>query len=296
MVVATRTSLSRSQARAAIDEGRVWTDGVRARKASAKVDDGATVRVHLPAPTLPAAEAQDIAIDVVYEDDDVVVVNKAPGMVVHPGAGHADGTLVNALLHHCAGRLSGLGGELRPGIVHRLDRDTSGLLVVSKHDDIHRHLQAQFTARSVGREYIALVARTSGSPLPEQCRFDTAHGRHPSERKRFTGKRGTRRAVTHVRGMERFTHGGAYVACRLDTGRTHQIRMHLSEAGAPLLGDPLYGGRAVAGTSLITRTALHARALRFDTVAAGPLSFEVEPPPDFHGALEALRRGASWRK
>jgi 23S rRNA pseudouridine1911/1915/1917 synthase len=253
------------------------------------------VTVRTEAPTAVELVPQAIDVPVVYEDDDVIVVYKPAGLVVHPAPGHPDGTLVNALLHLCGDRLAGVGGELRPGIVHRIDRDTSGLLVATRNDRAHRHLQAQFAAHTVQREYRAIVARTSGPLLPSEGTFDTAHGRHPTDRKRFTGKRGRRRAVTHFRVLERFASGAALVACTLETGRTHQIRVHLSEAGHPILGDPLYGGRSASSTRLIDRLALHALSLGFTLPDGTPLYFEVPPPEDFAQALEKLARGAQWR-
>lgn len=296
VVVARHTGLPRAQARAAVDDGRVTLRGQPAKRASSKVASGDDVIVLVPPPAPLDVVPQDIPLDIVHEDDDVVVVNKAAGMVVHPAAGHPDGTLVNALLHHCKGRLSGIGGVERPGIVHRIDRDTSGLLVITKNDAVHQALQVQFAAHTIGREYVALCARTSGPGLEERGTFATRHGRHPTDRKRFTGTSGPRHAVTHYEVRERFTDGAAMVTCTLETGRTHQIRVHLAEAGAPILGDPLYGGRAVAATPLIGRLALHARSLGFTLPDGRDLYFEVPPPEDLEQALARLRRGASWRK
>lgn len=294
--VAAHTELSRAQASAAIDDGRVSVDGIPARRGSARVRAGAVVAVTF-APAAPVGvAAQALPLSVVYEDDDVIVIDKAAGMVVHPAPGHPDGTLVNALLHHVGDRLAGVGGALRPGIVHRIDRDTSGLLVATKNDRAHGHLQAQFAAHTIARQYRALCAHTSGPGLADRGTFDTRHGRHPVDRKRFTGTRGPRRAVTDYTVLERFVDGASHVACELHTGRTHQIRVHLGEAGAPILGDPLYGGRAVASTRLIARLALHAYSLGFELPDGRSLYFEAPPPEDFRSALERLRGGASWRK
>lgn len=294
--VAANTELSRSQARAAVDDGRVRVDGSVVTRAATKVTDGATVEVEVEPPAPVALVPQDLPLPVVYEDADVIVVDKPAGMVVHPAPGHPDGTVVNALLHKVGPDLAGVGGVLRPGIVHRIDRDTSGLLVATKNDTAHQHLQAQFAAHTIRRQYRALCARTSGAGLADSGVFDTRHGRHPVDRKRFTGKRGPRQAITHYEVLERFVHGGAYVACRLETGRTHQIRVHLAEHGAPILGDPIYGGRAVAASRLIARLALHAFSLGFELPDGRSLYFEAEPPEDFRHALERLRGGASWRK
>lgn len=296
VVVARRAELPRGRARVAIDDGTVTINGKVITKPSHKVLLGDLLELVVPGLQELSLEPQDLPIEIVYEDDMVVVVNKPPGMVVHPAAGHPDGTLVNALLYHCKGSLAGIGGVQRPGIVHRIDRFTSGLLVVTKTDEVHQSLQAQFAARTIKREYRTLCAQTSGKGLDTTGTFDTFHGRMREDRKRFTGNRGTRRAVTHYKTLERFEHGATHVACTLETGRTHQIRVHLSEYGCPILGDDTYGGRAVAGTRLISRLALHARSLGFDLPDGRSLYFEAEPPDDFADALQRLRKGVSWRK
>ena len=213
-------------------------------------------------------------------------------MVVHPAPGHADGTLVNALLHHCRD-LAGVGGELRPGIVHRIDRDTSGLIVATKNDAAHSCLQAQFAAHTVLREYRALCAHTRGPALDDEVTFETRHRRHPSDRLRFTGQHGgDRHAVTHVTVVERFVDGALEVACTLETGRTHQIRMHLSEAGYPLLGDPLYGARRCGDARLdgFPRQALHAFRLGLVHPRSGEaMRWEVPLATDFATLLDELR-------
>ena len=286
---------SRSRLAELVREGRVTVDGRRVARASSRVRAGQRFVVAVPPPAPIEAVAQAIPLDVVYEDDDVIVVNKPPGMVVHPAPGHPDGTLVNALLHHCGGALD-VGGALRPGIVHRIDKDTSGLIVCSRTDRAHQHLQGQFAAHTVEREYRALCAHTTGPALADETRFETGHTRHPTDRKRFTGRHGgARHAVTHVRVLERFVRGAVYVACHLETGRTHQIRVHLSEAGHPLLGDTLYGGRAAARSSRMGRQALHAATLGFVHPDGRVLRFEAPLPDDFATALEALRRGAPWQ-
>jgi 23S rRNA pseudouridine1911/1915/1917 synthase len=249
----------------------------------------------VPPATPIDAQPQAIPLAIVYEDDDVIVINKAPGMVVHPAPGHPDGTLVNALLHHCE-NLSGIGGRIRPGIVHRIDRDTSGLLVATKNDRAHRCLAEQFAAHSIERVYEAVVVRVHGPGLPDRITIDTPHRRHPDHRRRFTGLAGgERRAITHVEVVLRGVDGAMRVRCRLSTGRTHQIRVHLSEKGCPLLGDPLYGGRAVVANRWIPRVALHAATLGFIAPDGRSLRFESALPDDLANAVLRLERGETWR-
>jgi 23S rRNA pseudouridine1911/1915/1917 synthase len=221
-----------------------------------------------------------------YEDDHLIVVDKPAGLVVHPSAGHRTGTLVHALLHHCRD-LSGIGGVLRPGIVHRLDKGTSGLLVAAKSDPAHRHLAAQFKAHSIEREYLALVR---GEPGAESGSIDAPIGRHPSDRKRLStrGKRG-RPAVTHWRVEVRYR-GLTLLRVRLETGRTHQVRVHLASAGLPVAGDPVYGGgRKVTRSLGLERQALHAARLGFEHPVSGErMSFESPLPADLHRAIVGL--------
>jgi 23S rRNA pseudouridine1911/1915/1917 synthase len=235
--------------------------------------------------------AEDIPLKVVHEDQWLVVIDKPPGLVVHPAPGHEDGTLVNALLSHCDD-LRGIGGELRPGIVHRIDKDTSGLLVVAKDDQTMKALGAAFKAHDIERLYEALVV---GNPPAESGRIDTLHGRDPRDRKKFSIRvKEGRRAVTDWRVVERFT-GAARMEAELETGRTHQVRVHLAALGCPLLADRTYGKpprdpalRAIADE--LGRQALHARSLGFVHPATGKtLSFRSEPPEDFRRALAALR-------
>ena len=285
----------RNQVARKIEAGEVFVEGSPCTKPAHKVRSGDVIVAHVLPPRPAEAAPEALPLDVVYEDQRLLVLNKAAGVVVHPAPGHPAGTLVNALLHHCTA-LSGIGGVLRPGIVHRLDKETSGLLVISKDDQCHAHLQAQFAEHSVRRSYLAIVAQTQGPRLPDQGSFDTGHGRHPTERKRFSSLGATkRRAVTHFEVIERFRDQAMLLRLRLETGRTHQIRMHLSEAGAALLGDALYGGRAHSTTRLITRVALHAETLGFSHPEGQTMEWTAAPPPDFQGAVDTLRRGASWR-
>lgn len=277
--------LSRSRIQALIDEGRVSVAGKPIRS-SHRVLGTEQVVLEIPEPVaaLPVAEA--LPLTVLFEDQDVLVLDKAAGMVVHPGAGHQTGTLVNALLHHVED-LGGVGGELRPGIVHRLDKDTSGVMVIAKHERALATLQAAFASRTVEKIYLAIVA---GNP-PDAGTFDTLHGRHPVHRQRFTTRvnRG-RRAVTHYRVIERLA-GAALVEVRLETGRTHQIRVHFSEAGFPLLADALYGSRTSSKITAAPRLALHAKQLSFPHPAKKKrVSVEAALPADLEAALAALRR------
>ena len=278
-----RTSLQRW-----IEQGRIEQAGeVVSRKT--KAEAGAEVSI-LPAPPEPmSAEPQAIPLDILFEDAHLIVLDKPAGLVVHPGPGHPDNTLVNALLHHAEVR--GGADPLRPGIVHRLDKDTSGVMVVAKSSEAHERLVEMFQQRTLERAYLAIVV---GRP-PQSATYDTMHGRHPVHRKRFTsrGDRG-RRAVTHLQTVEPL-HGSALVRCRLETGRTHQIRVHLSEHGHPVLGDPLYG-KSIGDPLLrrvsneLGRQALHAALLAFThPITGAPLRLETAPPDDFENALHALR-------
>jgi 23S rRNA pseudouridine1911/1915/1917 synthase len=282
---------SRSQLKRRIEEGEVRVAGAAARP-SRKLRAGEPV-VFVPAPPAPAqAEPEPIPLAVLHEDAHLVVVDKPAGMVVHPAAGHARGTLVNALL--ARGDLAGVGGVLRPGIVHRLDRDTSGVLVAAKDDPTHVALAAAFKAHAAEREYWAIVV---GTP-PPRGRFDTCYGRHPVHRKRFSSKVPEgKRAVTEYRVLERLP-GATLVQATLHTGRTHQVRVHFADHGWPVLGDPVYGRpprdpalRALGDA--LGRQALHARRLAFAHPATGErLDFVTDPPPDFQRALAALRQAA----
>ncbi len=277
------TGLSRSRLQALIAAGEVRVDG-RPARASARLKGTEAISVNVPAPEPVALEPEAIPLSVVYQDKSLLVLDKPAGLVVHPGAGNRSGTLVNALLHHVKD-LGGIGGELRPGIVHRLDKDTSGLMVVAKTQPALEALQRAFAGRAVDKRYLALVA---GQP-PDAGEFDTLHGRDPKNRLRFSSKvkRG-KRAVTRFRVLRRFPEA-ALVEVELFTGRTHQIRMHFAEAGHPLLGDALYGGRRQQRSPYIGRQALHAFSLAFDHPKTGKrVSFRAEEPDDFREAYRRL--------
>ena len=276
--------LTRSQATRLIESGEVAVNG-RAVSKSYKLAGGEDIAVTLPEPEPVEAVPQDIPLDVVYEDADVIVVNKPSGMVVHPAPGHPDGTLVNALLYHCAGTLSGIGGALRPGIVHRIDRDTSGLIIAAKNDAAHQYLSAQLADHTLARTYECIVV---GS-LREECgTVDAPIARHPTDRKRMAVVAGGREAVTHWEVIARYP-GYTHVRCRLETGRTHQIRVHMAYIGHPILGDTVYGAKKeVPG---LTGQCLHAVGLRF----LHPRTHEVVElscplPDEFTRMLQKIRK------
>lgn len=279
--------LTRSAAQRLIAEGQVAVDGKIPAK-SLKLAGGETVSVSLPEPEEAQALPEDIPLDVVYEDADVIVVNKPVGMVVHPAPGHSGGTLVNALLHHCGDSLSGIGGELRPGIVHRIDRDTSGLIIAAKNDFAHQALSAQLQDHSLCRTYEAVVV---GNLREDSGTVDAPIGRCPSDRKKMAVVRqGGRNAVTHWQVLERFP-GYTYVRCRLETGRTHQIRVHMAYIGHPLYGDTVYGAKKpVPG---MTGQCLHAVGLTFRHPRTGEM-VELSCPlnEEFTAFLRKLRGGA----
>lgn len=289
---------SRASIQRLIENGHVLVDGSTV-KPSHKLKGGEQLEVEIPEPLPAQPQAEAIPLEVLYEDSDLIVINKEAGMVVHPGPGTASGTLVNALLAHCTD-LSGIGGELRPGIVHRLDKGTSGVLVVAKNDRSHQALSAQFSVHSVKRIYQALIY---GTPREDSGKIEGIIGRHPTERLRLSGKaKHGKNAVTRWRVRERYNRV-SLVELRLETGRTHQIRVHLTEAGFPLLGDPLYpdGGRInnIPDTQLrgminkLGRQALHARCLGFiHPTSAEYLEFTVEPPQDMQELLAYLRQAA----
>ncbi len=279
-------ALTRSAAVRLIEAGAVLVDGRTAAK-SCRLAGGEAVSVALPDPEPIEALPQDIPLDVVYEDGDVIVVNKPAGLVVHPAPGHPDGTLVNALLHHCGGSLSGVGGALRPGIVHRIDRDTSGLIIAAKNDAAHQALSAQLQDHTLARTYEAVV---TGNLREDRGTVDAPIGRHHTDRKRMAvTDRGGKRAVTHWEVIERFP-GLTYVRCRLETGRTHQIRVHMAHMGHPVYGDTVYGAKKpVPG---LTGQCLHAAGLRFVHPRTGE-TVEVTCPlnEEFQVLLRKLRGG-----
>ncbi len=293
--------LTRAAVQRLIEQGLISVDGASA-KPSLKLKGGEQVVVTVPPPEPAEAVAEEIPLQIAYEDAAVVVVNKPAGMVVHPAAGNPRGTLVNALLGHCRD-LSGVGGELRPGIVHRLDKDTTGLLVVAKSDPAHQHLAHQFKEHSIRRVYLALVY---GSPREDRGRIEGEIGRHPTDRKRMSGTtRHGRHAVTHWRVVARYP-GMTLLRLRLETGRTHQIRVHLSEAGFPLVGDQVYGGAARAANIKdpqlrklvreLARQALHAQSLGFLHPASGEwLEFNADIPADMQAILDYLTSMADGR-
>ncbi|HEX2768870.1 MAG TPA: RluA family pseudouridine synthase [Geobacteraceae bacterium] len=294
LVVGALEGLTRSMARRLIEAGLVTVDGTK-EKPSLKLRGGEKVIVTIPPPVPAEPAAETIPLEILYEDSDLVVVNKPAGMVVHPGAGNASGTLVNALLGHCHD-LSGIGGELRPGIVHRIDKDTTGVLVVAKNDPAHRSLSHQFKEHTIKRVYLALVF---GSPKADKGRIESVIGRHPVDRKRMSGaaRRG-KKAVTHWQAVSRYQ-GLTLMRLKLETGRTHQIRVHLCEAGHPLAGDTVYGGSGRLATILdpqlrelikgMGRQALHAKTLGFIHPATGEyLEFDTELPTDMARIIDYL--------
>ncbi|MEI4233655.1 RluA family pseudouridine synthase [Roseovarius sp. D22-M7] len=310
-------ALSRTRLARLLAEGAVRVGGAVTCDAKARVAAGDLVEIDMPAPLDSHVGAEEIALDVVFEDAHLIVIDKSAGMVVHPAPGSPRGTLVNALLHHCGDTLSGVGGTRRPGIVHRIDKDTTGLLVVAKTDVAHHGLAAQFEAHSVARSYLAVV---HGVPEPGDPRLRGVRGaafepggvlclttglaRHRTDRQRQAVTfEGGRHAVTRARVIERFGHppAAALLECRLQTGRTHQIRVHMAHAGHALIGDPVYGGRRKLSQKALTpgaidaargfgRQALHAASLGFTHPVTGQdVRLEAALPDDLAGLLAALR-------
>ena len=275
--------VTRSAAARLCEEGRVTLAGKPLAK-NYRLTGGETVAVTLPDPAPVDVAPQDIPLDVVYEDGDVIVVNKPKGLVVHPAPGHPDGTLVNALLHHCGDSLSGIGGELRPGIVHRIDRDTSGLIIAAKNDFAHQKLAAQLQDHTLARTYECIV---TGNLREDAGTVDAPIGRCPTDRKKMAVVSGGRRAVTHWEVLERFG-GFTYVRCRLETGRTHQIRVHMAHMGHPILGDTVYGAKKpVPG---LQGQCLHAVGLQFVHPRTGEMVCLSCPlPEEFVRQLDKLR-------
>ena len=292
------TELSRSLAAKLIENGSVKVSGKAVNK-NYKLRNGDTVEVEFPEPVADEAVAEDIPLDVVFEDGDIIVINKPKGMIVHPATGIYTGTLVNALLYHCGDSLSGIGGVIRPGIVHRIDKDTSGLLVVAKNDEAHLSLSEQLKVHDVSRVYHAIVI---GNVKEDKGTIDRPIGRHITDRKKMAvitdPARQAREAVTHYEVIERFqlpTGRFTYVKCKLETGRTHQIRVHMSSIGHPLVGDTVYGGGntkfEAANKSLISGQCLHARVLELThPKTSEKMQFESPLPEYFEELLEKLRK------
>jgi 23S rRNA pseudouridine1911/1915/1917 synthase len=298
-------ALSRSRLKALILGGEVTIEARTVRDPAARVNSGETVQVNLPPPEPAEPAGEEIPLDIVYEDDALIVINKPPGLVVHPAAGHATGTLVNALIAHCGDSLSGIGGVRRPGIVHRLDKDTSGVMVVAKTDKAHKALAKQFENKLEGpleRAYLALVW---GAPERPRGTIDAPLDRHPHARDKRAVREGGREAVTHWQVLERFADPdgkpvASLIECALETGRTHQIRVHLAHIGHPIMGDPLYATgfqtraarlspEARAALEALGRQALHAYRLGFEHPVTGDtMEFEADFPPDMAALQEAL--------
>ena len=291
-LAASLPTISRERLKALIRSGALITDGLPVRDPAAKVRGCERFTLTVPEPAQPHNEAQDIPLTIVFEDEHLLVIDKPAGLVVHPAAGNFDGTLVNALLHHCGGSLSGIGGVARPGIVHRIDKDTSGLLVVAKTDVAHEGLARQFAAHSIERRYLAIVA---GVPADAEGKVDAPLARSSTNRKKIA-------VVEEGRGKHAVTHwtrvqplrDSALVECRLETGRTHQVRVHLASIGHPLLGDPVYGRAGKGHRKLLIelafqRQALHAAVLGFvHPVTKNRLSFSSRMPSDMQELFSAL--------
>ncbi len=293
--LAEATNLSRSRLAALIEQGCVCQNGIPLSAADKKVTAGDVFEIAVPAPAPAVPQAQEIPLDIVYEDADILVLNKAAGMVVHPAAGNYDGTLVNALLAHCRDSLSGIGGVARPGIVHRLDKETSGLLVIAKNDLAHQKLSEQFAVHSLERCYLALVW---GVPNPLSGVIETQIGRSSSDRKKMAVlKSGGKRAETHYR-VVKILAGGllSLVECSLKTGRTHQVRVHMTSIGHPLIGDKVYGrppkgaaqNESIRAAYLFDRQALHSYKMSFIHPKTNrEMRFEIPLPPDMQAVVDS---------
>lgn len=297
--------ISRSRLKALIKDSNVSVTSLGATKTikspSYSVKSGEIFSVTTPEPESAEPLAENIPLDIIFEDDHLIVVNKPAGMVVHPAAGSPSATLVNALLYHCGDSLSGIGGVKRPGIVHRIDKETSGLLVMAKHDKAHTGLSEQFAAHTTERRYIAVC---KGHPTPLSGRIEGDIARHPVDRKRMAvTERGGRWAVTHYRALTTYAQNGTALAtqieCKLETGRTHQIRVHMAHIGHPLIGDPVYGsknrlsnkvkGPVRASLQSFSRQALHAKSLGFiHPISGEAFKFDSDLPYDIKQLLEAL--------
>jgi 23S rRNA pseudouridine1911/1915/1917 synthase len=290
--------LSRSRVKALVVAGQVTADGATISDPSHRVKPGQNFAIAVPEARPAKPQGQVIALDVVYEDADLIVVNKPAGMVIHPAPGNPDMTLVNALIAHCGASLSGIGGELRPGIVHRLDKDTSGLIVAAKNDLAHRTLSSAFAAHDIERAYLAVVW---GTPIPAAGEIGGNIGRHPTDRKKMAiVARGGKAALTRYRVLRPLGPAASLVECRLATGRTHQIRVHMAAIGHPVVGDPTYGRMTAARTSVLSagtrkavqdfhRQALHAYLLGFKHPGShAPVRWEAELPSDMKALIRVL--------
>ena len=275
--------ISRSTAQKLIENGLVTLSG-KAVKKNYKVTEGEVFTVTLPEPEVTDVVPQDIPLDIVYEDSDVIVINKPRGMVVHPAPGHPDGTLVNALMFHCGSSLSGIGGVIRPGIVHRIDMDTSGLIIAAKNDAAHASLSAQLSDRSLSRIYEAVVC---GRVRDDSGTVDAPIGRHPTDRKRMcVTDKNSRPAVTHYEVIARYN-GYTHIRCKLESGRTHQIRVHMAHIGHPVLGDLVYGRKKPEKG--LSGQCLHAKRIKFIHPSTGqPMEFETPLPDYFLQVLSKL--------
>ena len=287
--VSERFSVTRSFAQNLIDDGHVLVN-FEVKSKNYRIRQGDCVEANIPEPTELSAEAEDIELDVVYEDDDIIVVNKPSGMVVHPAPGNENKTLVNALLYHCKGTLSGINGVIRPGIVHRIDKDTSGLLVVAKNDEAHVFLSSLLKEHGIKRVYHAVV---TGHLKENEGTIDAPIARHPTNRKKMAVVAGGREAITHYKTIEEFS-GFTYAKMELETGRTHQIRVHMSHIGHPIMGDTVYGGGKTpfekAHKSLIDGQMLHAKELSFPHPRTKEIvHFECPLPENFEKILKILK-------
>jgi 23S rRNA pseudouridine1911/1915/1917 synthase len=299
--------VSRERIKQLIDNGGITIEGQSPLKPSMKIEAGWVIHISIPEAEDADPEPENIPLDILYEDDDLIVVNKAAGMVVHPAAGNWSGTLVNALLYHCGDSLSGIGGVKRPGIVHRLDKDTSGVMIAAKNDHAHAHLSAQLSDRSLSRIYHALVW---DAPIPPYGTIDIPMGRDHKNRLKQAVKRAdsnnSRQAVTHYKTLQSFQDNIALVECRLETGRTHQIRVHMQAKGHPLVGDPLYGAQKTLQISRLgrfehdfkkdfilnfPRQALHAYQLRFiHPRSEENMTYTADMPEDIQNIISILEK------
>lgn len=278
------SELTRSHAQKLIEQQRIRIDGTVITQNRFKVSSGQTMYIEIPEPEPLDIVPEDIPLDIVYEDNDIILVNKPKGMVVHPAPGHPSGTLVNALLHHCGSNLSGINGTLRPGIVHRIDRDTTGILVICKNDLSHLSLSKQLAEHSITRRYFAIVQGT----IKEDGTIDAPIGRHSVERKKMAITQGGRRAVTHYRVLEHLKGNHTLVECQLETGRTHQIRVHMASIHHPLLGDEVYGSSKQPYHT--QGQVLHAGILGIVHPTTGEyMEFSAPLPAYFQELLEKLR-------